>query len=367
MRLFYLIKKEIIEILRQKELLVLTFLAPLLQIVILGYVITTDIRNIPVEIVNLSRSRAAHPIINRVASTPLFKVKRMQNFPDDYLGRLKRGDVKAIIIFRDPAAAGGNPLALPEVQVLVDGIDSNTSLIAAGYFNGIIKEYLLGEIGQLGRTLPVANRTVIRYNPRLRSINYMGPAIVALLLTILSIFITSASLVREREQQTMDTLLISRLTPLEIYVGKAVPAGLMGMINMVIGIVVVVFWFDIPIRGSLFFLFVAALIYISAILSFALLISTFSSTQQQALFFSWFSMITIMLMSGFLTPVENIPRGLRILADINPLRYLVKIVREIFLKGNGIEFFWQDLLILLAITLVVVSISLLNFKRFISK
>jgi ABC-2 type transport system permease protein len=215
--------------------------------------------------------------------------------------------------------------------------------------------------------MPVKNKTLIRYNPQLRSINYMGPGIVAMLLTIISLFLTSISIVREKEQQTMDTLLISPLTAIEIYLGKAIPMAFIGFLQMSLGIVVVIFWFEIPIRGNLLYLLIAAIIFLAANLSYALLISTMVSTQQQALFFSWFSMLTFILLSGLFTPVENIPRALRILADINPVRYLIKIIREIFLKGNGIQYFYKDILSLLAIAVVVISISTLNFKRFISK
>ncbi len=180
-------------------------------------------------------------------------------------------------------------------------------------------------------------------------------------------FLTSASLVREKEQQTLDTLLISPLTTLEIYIGKALPAALIGMVDMVIGLLVVLLWFGIPFRGNFFYLFLAAMVYLAAILSYALLISVLSSTQQQAMFFAWFSLMIFLLMSGFFTPVENIPPLMRVVADINPLRYLIRIIREIFLKGNGIAYFWKDLLVLGGIALTLMSISLLNFKRFISK
>jgi ABC-2 type transport system permease protein len=195
----------------------------------------------------------------------------------------------------------------------------------------------------------------------------MGPGIVGFILTILTIFLTSVSLVREKEQQTLDTLLMSRLSAFEIYIGKALPSALIGMVDMVIGLVVVINWFDIPFRGNPLALALTSLVYVAAILSYALLISVLSSTQQQAMFFAWFSLLLFLLLSGFFTPIENIPPVLRILADINPLRYLIKIIREIFLKGNGIAYFWKDLLILSGIAVTMVSISLLNFKRFISK
>lgn len=367
MKLFYLIKKELIEITRQKELLFLIFISPVIQIIILGYVISTDIRHVPVGIVNLSKGRAAGQIIQRIRQTPLFRVRFVSDQSQDYLYLLKKGDVKTMLVFRDALDKKRSVLHYPEVQILMDGIDSNTSMIAAGYFNGIIQNYILNDMERLGRGLPLEAKTSFRFNPQLRSINYMGPGIVAFLLTIITMFLTSASLVREKEQQTLDTLLISPLTTLEIYIGKAVPAALIGIVDMVIGLLVVILWFGIPFRGNLFFLFVASLVYLAAILSYALLISVLSSTQQQAMFFSWFSLMIFLLMSGFFTPVENIPPLMRVVANLDPLQYLIKIIREIFLKGNGIAYFWKDLLVLGGIALTLVSLSLLNFKRFISK
>jgi ABC-2 type transport system permease protein len=343
------------------------FVGPVIQIIVLGYVISTDIRHVPVGIVNLAKGRAAVRMIERVRRTPLFNVRYESDRSTDTLDLLKKGEVKTVLIFRDALDQKRHVLKYPEVQILMDGIDSNTAMIAAGYFNGIIKNYVLNDMERLGQGLPVAARPVFRFNPSLRSINYMGPGIVGFLLTIITIFLTSASLVREKEQQTLDTLLMSPLRPLEIYVGKALPAALIGLVDMVIGLLVVVLWFGIPFRGSLFYLFLAALLYLAAILSYALLISVLSATTQQAMFFAWFSLILFLLMSGFLTPVDNIPPVLRLLSDINPLRYLIQIIREIFLKGNGIGYFWKDLLKLGSIALTLTAISLLNFKRFISK
>jgi ABC-2 type transport system permease protein len=179
--------------------------------------------------------------------------------------------------------------------------------------------------------------------------------------------LTSISLVREKEQQTMDTLLMSRLKPFEIYLGKTLPMGIVGVIDMVIGVVVVVMWFNIPVRGNMFFLLLSAMIFLSAILSYGMMISIFSSSQQQSLFFSWFSLITFILLSGLFTPVDNIPTGLKWLVKINPLAYFIRIIREIFLKGNGIEYFAKDLIYLAVIAIAISFFSIFNFKRFISK
>lgn len=367
MKLRHLVKKELIEVVRQKELLFLMLVSPVIQIIVLGYVVSSDIRNVPVGIVNLSRAQAATRIIERVRRSPLFRVRFESGRNEDSLERLKKGEVKTVIVFRDALDRRSGAAAYPEVQVLMDGIDANTAMIASGYFSGIIKGYILNDMEKKGRGLPVATRPLFRFNPQLRGINTMGPGIVAFLLTIITLFMTSTSLVREKEQQTLDTLLMSPLSAMEIYLGKALPAILVGLVDMLIGLLVVVLWFGIPFRGGVPVLFLAALVYLTAILSYALLISVLSSTAQQAMFFSWFSLIIFLLMSGFFTPVDNIPYPLRLLADINPMRYLVQIIREIFLKGNGIAYFWRELLAMGAIAVTLVSLSLLNFKRFIAK
>jgi len=367
MRILYLLKKEFTEILRQKELLPLVFIAPLIQIVILGYVVRTDITRIPIQVVNRSQSPVALELCNRIEATPCFQVRKTgrPGGTDSYREVLKRGEVAAVVVFRDKT--GRRPFGLPRIQILMDGVDSNTSAIAAGYLSGIIRQYLREEVSRRGMNFPLDFQNLIRFNPDLRSINYMGPGMVGLLLTILTLFLTSVSIVREREQQTMDTLLMSPLRPIEIYLGKALPMAIIGLIQMAVGVVTVILWFRIPVRGNLWYLCLSGLVFLPAILSYALLISTLVRSQQQALFFSWFSMITFILLSGLFTPVANIPSSLRWIADINPIRYLIQIIREIFLKGNGIEYFYRDLLILAGITAGVVTLSLLNFRRFISR
>ncbi len=367
MKIIYLLKKEFLEIFKQKELLFMMIIAPIFQLIILGYVVTTDIKNIPVGIIDLSTGKSTTRIINRITGSDLFDVKYISGVNRDTVKELKKGAVKSIILFRDPVKTGAKIKKYPEVQILMDGVDSNSSRIAAGYFNGIIKNFILDDLEVLGISPLVKGKPLIRFNPELRSINYMGPGIVALLLTTITLFITSISIVREKEQQTIDTLLISRLRPYEIYIGKALPMGIVGVIDMALGVLVAVVWFDIPVRGSLLVLLISSVIYLMAILSYGMLISIFSTSQQQSLFFSWFSLLTFILLSGLFTPVENIPVGLRWLVSINPLSYLIRIIREIFLKGNGIEQFYGDLLSLIMLTILISLISIFNFKKFISK
>ncbi len=184
MRIRYLVKKELIEIFRQKELLPMLFIAPLIMVTLLGYVVKTDIENLPVDIINLSKNKAAYRIINRIKQSPLFNVKHVFYKNREAVDTLKKGDIKAVIIFRDSLEKPFSkdiPMRYPEIQVLMDGVDSNTSAVAAGYFNGILKHYILTDIARSSFSITVETKTLIRFNPSLKSINYMGPGIVALL------------------------------------------------------------------------------------------------------------------------------------------------------------------------------------------
>jgi len=367
MKILYVIKKEFLEILRQKEMHFMMIVAPIFQLLLLGYIVTTDIKNVPVGIIDLSTKHSSTRIINRIEGSNLFQVKYKSRTNRNVVQELRKGEVKVVVVFRDPVKRGKGLVKYPEIQILMDGIDSNSSQIAAGYLNGVIQKYMIDDLRPLGVSPIVKGKPLIRFNPELRSINYVGPGIVGLLLTMITLFITSISLVREKEQQTIDTLLISNLKSWEIYVGKALPMGIMGILNLCLGTLVAILWFQIPVRGNLLYLLISTVIYLAAILSYGMIISVFSSSQQQSLFFSLFSLITFILLSGLFTPLENIPSGLKWLVWINPLSYLMRIIREIFLKGNGIGQFYGDLLALGLIALVVSTISIINFKKFISK
>lgn len=384
MRFFFLFRKEWREIFRQREMVALLFIAPLIQTIILGYVVRTDITNIPVEIVNLSHSLEARRLINHLLASPLFNVKSISRQPVAVEEIFKKGKSKAVIIFEDESKGReetvvgladenyslvGEPraLSLPRVQVLLDGVDANSAMLAAGYFYGILRQEVARLWQRENSTSSFRPMTIIRFNPSLTSIHTMGPAIVALLLTIITVLLTGIGLVREKEQQTLETLLVSRLTPLEIFLGKTLPMAVIGLMEMTLGLGVVTLVFQVVPKGNLAYLFLAALVYLFSLLSVGFLISLLSQSQQQALFFCWFTMLLFMMLSGLLTPVENIPAAFRWLTYINPLRYLIAIIREIFLKGNGLAYFWQDMLLMAGLGLIIFTLSLSLFRRSVIK
>ncbi len=366
MKLFHLVKKELIELSRQKELMPLLFIAPLVQIIVLGYVVRTDINNISLFVQDEIRSEFSQKLISRIDASPLFEIRQVSTEPFSADELFKTNRAMAVLRLKKPLGIERNSLRLPRILIEVDGVDANTSAVSAGYLGGVIRKSIEELVPQSQKSQILAD-TLIRFNPDLLSINTMGPGIVALLLTILTLFLTSVSLVREREQQTIDTLLISPLNPIEIYIGKALPMAIIGLIQMSLGLLVVKIWFGIPFRGSLVCLFTAAILFLCAILSYALLISTMARTQQQALFFSWFSMITFILLSGLFTPIESMAPFIEKLSMINPLRHLIQTIRDILLKGNGWEQIKDELAVLAVIASVVLTLSALSFRRLIRR
>lgn len=347
----------------------LLFVAPILQTIILGFVVRTDIAHLPIGIVNLSSSLESQRLIHRLCASPLFKVQFIARKEIDADDIFRQGKCRALIIFRDKKRKDHNQsfLFVPEIQVLLDGSDANSAMIAAGYFYGLLGHYVLTQLRREGQIVPFNPKTIIRFNPSLNSLYTMGPAIVALLLTIITLLLTGIGLVREKEQQTLDNLLVSKLTPLEIFLGKTLPMAAVGLIEMTLGVMVVILVFGIEPRGHLVLLYLAAIAYLFSLLSLGFLISLLSQSQQQALFFCWFSMLLFLMLSGLLTPIDNIPKAFRWLAAINPLRYLLAIIREIFLKGNGLAYFWKDILTMIGLGLITFLLSLSLFRRSVIK
>jgi len=375
MRIAYLIKKEATEIVRQKELLFLILIVPLLEIIILGYVVAAEIRGIPVEIIDLSGGRAAREISQRISSHPILHLRRIVQRPEEALEILKSGRARAVVTLRDAPAGPLRQAGIPEIQILVDGTDAFAPPAAVGALNGIVRDYLM-KSALFGRQSPdplfggapasISIKTQVRFNPNLRAIDSQGPGLVGLLLTFVTFFIAGLALVREKEQQTLDTLLVSRLRPIEIFIGKGLPAAAAGLLNLLFGIPLLMFWFKVPFRGSAGLLLLASVIYLAAIVSLALAYSALSSTQQQAMFLTWYTIMTIVVLSGFFTPLESIPSGAvlsRAIAAVNPFRYLMRIVRSIMLKGGGLSFILNDLLILSALCIVFSTISYALFRR----
>lgn len=264
------------------------------------------------------------------------------------------------------------------VQVIVDGTDSNTASVVANYANRIVAEYN-EDAGRRrvaaawGGTVPppgvrtaaggVELRARAWYNPELESRNFYVPGIIAVLVMLTSLLLTSMSIVREREIGTMEQLLVTPIRPAELMLGKTIPCALIGFFDVALVTALAAAWFEVPIRGSLVLLFVASGLYLLSAIGVGLFISTVSRTQQQALMSTFFFFQPAMLLSGFVFPVANMPQVIQAVTLVNPLRYYLVVIRGIFLKGSGIAVLWPDLAALAVLGVSILTLSTLRFRK----
>ena len=249
------------------------------------------------------------------------------------------------------------------IQVIVDGTDSNTALIAMNYVNLIAARYArdLGTPIEVGPKVDF--RTRVWYNPDLRSRNYFLPGVIALIIMLTCLMLTSMAVVRERETGTMEQLMVTPIKPLELMIGKTLTPALIGFVDMLMVTTAGVLWFGVPIKGPFFFLFISTGVYLLSVLGIGLFLSTISKTQQQAMMASFFFFQPAILLSGFATPIESMPLVFQYITYASPLRYFLVIVRGIFEKGVGFDVLWPQVLALFVLGIAIFLLSALRFKK----
>jgi len=344
-----LIRKEFIELRRMPQLLRVVIIAPILQLTLLGYAATTDVTNVPIVVVDQDRSPMSRRLVERFAASRHFAVVAEETDPRAVDGHLARGRAwLALVIPPDfderlrssPARQTGGPI----VQVVADGTDANSSGVALGYVQGIVGEFNAAAAAAEGAGPPaIEGRVRVWFNPDLESRNFMIPGVLALLLLLVTANLTSMAIVREREIGTLDQLNVTPLARWELILGKLLPYGAIGVLDVILVVAVALFWFEVPLRGSVWLLMGASLVYLLCTLGLGLFVSTISSTQQQAMMTSvFFFLVPMVFLSGFIFPIENMPRPIQWLTTVIPLRYFLVIVRGIFLKGLDFAVLWPE-------------------------
>lgn len=363
-RIKEMIKKEFIELFRDKRMRGIVFMVPLLQLFVFGYAVTTDVNNITTAVYDRDGSPDSRELIRRFAGSGYFKILYYPSSGSEVQELVDRGKVLCALEIEEGFSkdlARGFPTA---VQVIVDGTDSNTGTVAGSYASMIITSF--GR--ERGKTIAVKPvkvdaRPRAWYNPDLRSRNYNVPAVIAIMIMLICLLLTSMAVVREREIGTMEQLMVTPLRPIELMVGKTIPFAAIGFFDMLLVTALGTLWFGIPIKGSLLLLFLSTAIYLVSVLGIGLFISTISKTQQQALMATFLYFAPAILLSGFMFPIENMPVLVQYTTYANPLRYILVIIRGIFLKGNGIAVLWPQILSLGVLGLLLLTVSALRFKK----
>ena len=367
-----LIRKEFIELLRSPQLLRIVIIAPIVQLTLLGYAATTDVTNVPIAIVDQDRSPASRRLIERFAGSKYFEIVADEVDPRAVEAHLAGGRAwLAVVIpveFGDtlsrPALAFGEGGG-PAVQVIADGTDANSSGVALGYVQAVVGEFNAA-LSQARGTGPPAleGRVRVWYNPDLESRNFMVPGVLALLLLLVTANLTSMAIVRERELGTLDQLNVTPLARWELILGKLLPYGVIGVIDVVLVVAVALFWFEVPLRGSVWLLLGASLVYLLCTLGLGLFVSTISSTQQQAMMTTvFFFLVPMIFLSGFIFPIENMPGPIQWVTTVIPLRYFLVIVRGIFLKGLDFGVLWPQFAALGAWGVAVLALAAIRSSK----
>ena len=364
-RIRQMIIKEFIQVFRDRRMKAIIFVVPLIQLMIFGYAVTMDVNNIPTAVYDLDKSYESRELLRRLESSGYFDILYFVESPEAIKELLDKGKVITAIQMDRGFSADIKKGIKTEVQVLLDGTDSNTATIAMNYASRVVAKYA-ADIGMKHLSSSPALldvRTRAWYNPDLKSRNYNVPGVIALMIMLICLLLTSMAIVREREIGTMEQLMVTPIKPVEFILGKTIPFALIGFFDMFLVAVVGLSWFNIPIRGSIPLLTLSTAIYLLSVLGIGLFISTISKTQQQALMATFLFFAPAVLLSGFMFPIENMPEIIQYGTYLNPLRYFLVILRGIFLKGNGINILWPQMAALLALGTTVITISSLRFKK----
>ncbi len=373
-KILYVMWKEVLELRQDPRIFGIIFIAPVLQLAILGYAATTDVRNVPVVVADMDRSAGSQDLISRFTGSGIFELVDVVSSSQEVDGYLESGEAWLAVAI--PAGYGedieaGTPAAL---QVVADGSDASSTNIAIGYATNLIAEYTQDLMAQRARVrgappsagggAGIEPRVRVWFNPTLESRYFMLPGIFALLLLVVTSNLSSMAIVREREIGTLEQLNVTPLSRLELILGKLLPYGVIGLIDVFIVLVVIVFWFEVPMRGSFWLLFAMSIVYLLTTLGLGLFVSTISHTQQQAMMTStFFFLIPMMYLSGFVFPIENMPDVIQPITYLIPLRYFVVILRGIFLKGVGLETLWPQALALFVWGAVMLTLAVMRSSK----
>jgi ABC-2 type transport system permease protein len=368
-RIYHLSVKELIQTLRDRRSVGLLLVAPLFQLLIFGYVATTDLRRSPMVICDYSQSQQSREFIRAFTSSGYFDDNFYVNTSEDIDYYIDRGKaVAAMMIPRDFAAClqKGDPIT---VGFIIDGTNSNRATILNGYIEFITANYsnqiarqVFSRMGRQPKLLLAAEPRVW-FNPELKSVNYMVPGVIGMLTMILLMNLTSLCIVREREVGTAEQLVVTPIRPIELIIGKTIPAAFAGFLVTTLVLVFGLVWFNIDFAGSVLLLYFFAAFFMFCSISVGLIISTYSSTGDQAIWANQFFMIPNMLLSGFIFPISNMPTAVQYLTYFLPMRYYLKIIRGIFLQGAGFSQLWPQAAVLLGWGVLAAVFASLRLRK----
>jgi len=370
-RLLRMLIKEFIQVLRNPRMRAVIFIVPVVQVLIIGYAVSTDVRHVALAVYDLDRTPASRDLLARFEGSGCFDVVRRISSEQEIQAVLDAGEAKAVLRFNRGFAEDLDGNRTAQAQLLLDGSDSNTASVILSYASRIAADFNLARMEQrftrsAGLRLeaqPVTLVTRAWFNPNLDSRNFFVPGVLAMLVAVVSIILSSMAIVREREIGTMEQIMVTPIGRLEFILGKTIPFALIGFVDVALITLVAVFWFRVPLLGNPLMLFLGTGLYLLSTLGVGLFISTVSATQQQAMMTAFFFMLPAFMLSGFVYPIANMPVGVQWLTYLNPLRYYLVIIRGVFLKGLGPQTLWPHLLALAVLGGTMLVLAAGRFRK----
>jgi ABC-2 type transport system permease protein len=381
-RIGAILRKEFIQVLRERRMRVMLFLPPLIQLLIFGYAVTLDVDHVRIAWMDMDQTPESRALRARFEGSGRFDVVALPGSEREVQQLLDQSEVHAVVSvlpgFARDLARGRNT----EVQVLLDGTNSNTASLVSAYAGGAIAGYA----SDLAPSQPKNNHTIklmvrgpgvsqnlapavvksdtrVWFNPDLRSRNYFVPGVTANILLMVTLMLTAQAIIREKEIGTMEQLMVTPMRPLELMLGKTLPFALVGILNTVTIVVAALLIFHIPFRGNFLLLMFCTILFLMTSLGAGLFLSTISQTQQQANMASFFFTAPAFMLSGFAFPIRNMPIVVQYLTYINPLRYFMEIVRGVFIKGVGVSVLWPNMVFLAVYGATVLLLSAARFRK----
>ncbi|MEZ4809776.1 MAG: ABC transporter permease [Allomuricauda sp.] len=360
-RLLVFIKKEFTHVLRDKKTLLILFGMPIMQILIFGFVLSNEVKNTNLVIIDNAQDQATKQIIAKIEASEYFEIREESFDAKDMEASFKQGKSKAALIFPLDFEKELNKNHTATIQIIADASDPNYATTIENYLTAIVQDYISSTNGRNPYTIVPEVRML--YNPQLKGAPNFVPGVMALILMLVCVLMTAVSIVREKETGTMEVLLVSPFKPMMVIVSKVIPYFILSLLNIVSILLLSVYVLDVPIKGNVFLLFAESALFITTCLSLGIFISIRTQSQQVAMLISLMGMLLpTILFSGFMFPIENMPKILQIVSNIIPAKWYYIIVKDIMIKGLGFSAVCKETFILVGITVFLLFISVKNFK-----
>jgi ABC-2 type transport system permease protein len=376
-RILVILHKEFRQALREPRMRVLLFLPPLMQLVLFGYAVNLEVDNVRIAWMDLDHTPESRDLLAGFQGSGRFKVVATPTREEEIQALMDRGTVQAVVRVLAGFARDLERGRATAVQILVEGTNSNTASLVTSYASQIVSDYsakvLARQMQQkkMARSQAPVNLSVpdlgarsrVWFNPDLKSRNYFVPGVIANIIMVVTLMLTSLAIVREKEIGTMEQLMVTPMRPIELMIGKTLPFALVGILDVILVTSAALLIFHIPLRGSALLLLASATLFLLTSLGAGLFVSTISQTQQQAMMGAFMFSMPCFMLSGFAFPIRNMPVAVQYLTYLNPLRYFIEIVRGLFLKGTGFSILWPQMAILAVYGVSVLTLSALRFRK----